>query len=55
MAVVVDEMQVVPAQPTPASEPAARTAPDLPAPSLAEQLRRLTDQRAARAARLRAD
>jgi hypothetical protein len=55
MAVVIDEMEVVPAQPPEPSEPVARTAPDLPAPTLAEQLARLLEQRAARAQRLRAD
>jgi hypothetical protein len=54
MAVVIDELEIVPAQ-APPSEPVTSTAPDLPGPSVAEQVEALLSRRAARAERLRAD
>jgi hypothetical protein len=55
VAVVVDELDVVPAQEPRPSEPVASAAPDLPAPSVAEQVQSLLVVLAARAERLRAD
>ena len=52
---MVDEMEVVPAQAPPPSEPVASAAPDLPGPSIAEQVEALLTLRGARAERLRAD
>lgn len=55
MAVVVGEMEVVPAQPPEQSVPVPVAAPGLPAPSVAEQVEALLIVRAARAERLKAD
>jgi hypothetical protein len=56
MSVVVDELEVVPeAVPPPPGEPTARAAPDLPRPSVEEEIERVLRHDHARAARLRAD
>jgi hypothetical protein len=55
MAVVVGEMEVVPAQPPDQSTPQPSVGPGLPPPSVAEQVEHLLVVRAARAERLRAD
>jgi hypothetical protein len=55
VAVVVDQMEVVPAEPPPQSEPVAAEPPGLPAQPLHDQVRELLRVRAARAERLRAD
>jgi hypothetical protein len=55
MAVVVGEMEVVPAQPPDQSVPQPSVGPGLPQPSVAEEVRELLIVRAARAERLRAD
>jgi hypothetical protein len=56
MAVVVDQMEVVPAQaPAPQSGPSAHAAPDLPEASVEERTESLLRTQTQRAARLRAD
>jgi hypothetical protein len=56
MSVVVDELEVVPEHvPAPPGEPAHHTAPDLPGPSVEQEVERVVNLLAERSARLRAD
>ena len=55
MAVVVDQMEVVPAEPPTQSEPVVAEPPGLPPPTVPDQVAAYLTLRASRAARLRAD